>query len=101
MESMNENVLTKDTEPIASLLQSVRRSMKKADRLAESCRPPLNGERYMTDKEVSTRLHVSRRTLQEYRNNGILPYFILAGKVLYKEQDVQRLLENSYRRASG
>ena len=90
-----------DTEPMASLLQSVRRSMKKADGLAESCCPPLNGERFITDREVSARLHVSRRTLQEYRNNGILPYFILAGKVLYREQDVQRLLENSYRRASG
>ena len=101
MESMNENVLTMDTEPIVSLLQSVRKSMKKADWLAESCRPPLNGERYMTDKEISARLHVSHRTLQEYRNNGILPYFILAGKVLYREHDVQRLLESSYRRAFG
>ena len=90
-----------DKEPLASLLQSMRRSMKKADRLAESCRPPLDGERFMTDREVSARLHVSRRTLQEYRNNGILPYFILAGKVLYREHDVQRLLESSYRRAFG
>lgn len=88
-----------DTEPLASLLKSMRRSMKRADILADSYRPPLDGERYLTDREVSERLHVSRRTLQEYRNTGTLPYLILAGKVLYREHDVQRLLDASYRKA--
>ena len=31
----------------------------------ESYRPPLDGERYLTDGEVSELLRVSRRTLQE------------------------------------
>ena len=35
--------------------------------------PTLGGERFLTDREVSARLKVSRRTLQDYRNNGIFP----------------------------
>ena len=44
-------------------------------------RPLLDGERYLTDKEVASILKVSRRTLQEYRNDGELPYILLGGKV--------------------
>ena len=52
-------------------------------------RPLLNGERYLTDMEVSEILKVSRRTLQEYRNEGILPYIPLGGKILYRESDLE------------
>jgi len=45
-------------------------------------RPLLDGERYLTDREVAQILKVSRRTLQEYRNEGMLPYVLLGGKVL-------------------
>ena len=33
----------------------------------ESYRPPLDGERYLTDGEVSELLRVSRRTLQDWK----------------------------------
>lgn len=59
-------------------------------------RPLLNGERYLTDKEVSSILKVSRRTLQEYRNNGVLPYIPLGGKILYRERDLEDLLLRCY-----
>ena len=42
-------------------------------------RPLLDGERYLTDKEVAQILKVSRRTLQEYRNDGVL--LLLGGEV--------------------
>ena len=38
----------------------------------------------------------SKRTLQEYRHAAILPYFIIGGKVLYRESDIQALLESNY-----
>ena len=52
-------------------------------------RPLLDGERYLTDREVAEILKVSRRTLQEYRNDGVLPYILLGGKVLYRESDLR------------
>lgn len=32
----------------------------------------------------------------EYRNEGILPYIPLGGKVLYRESDLEELLERHY-----
>lgn len=96
---MNENVLTAESEPLATLLQGIRKTVKKAVRLTTEYRPPLNGERYLTDKEVAERLKVSRRTLQEYRNARLLPFIVFGGKVLYKEYDIEKLLEENYRKA--
>jgi len=96
---MEGKVITVDMEPMVSILQSIKKSMRKTDRLTESYRPMLNGERYVTDRDVSVRLHISRRTMQEYRNAGLLPYMILGGKVLYRESDIQRLLDGNYRKA--
>jgi len=53
-------------------------------------RPLLDGERYLTDREVAQILKVSRRTLQ------VLPYILLGGKVLYRESDLERVLESCY-----
>ncbi len=66
------------------------------DSVTSNYRPLLNGERYLSDVEVSHRLKVSRRTLQDYRDNGTLPYFKLGGKVLYRESDLEKLLEECY-----
>ena len=57
----------------------------------------LGGEHYLTDRELSQRLKISRRTLQDYRNNGILPYRQLGGKILYRESDIERVLQSCYR----
>jgi excisionase family DNA binding protein len=58
--------------------------------------PLLDGERYLTDREVAEILKVSRRTLQEYRNDGVLLYILLGGKVLYRESDLEKVLESCY-----
>ena len=47
--------------------------------------------------DLKSRLHISKRTLQEYRHAAFLPYFIIGGKVLYRESDIQALLESNYR----
>lgn len=98
---MNDNVLTIDSEPIAGALQSVRKSLKLAQKLADSYVPPLGGERYLTDKELMQRLHVSRRTLQQYRHEGVLPFFLFAGKAIYRESDIQKVLDKYYRKPAG
>ena len=97
---MTQTVLTSDNILIADVLKSIRMSMRKADELAEKSLAPLNGEVYLTDKDVSARLHISKRTLQEYRNTAVLPYFIIGGKVLYRESDIQTLLESNYRKSN-
>ena len=38
------------------------------------------------------------RTLQEYRNNRVLPFILLGGKVLYPETGLRGVLEANYRK---
>ena len=65
---------------------------------AEHKASPSN-EQFLTDKEVSAWLKVSRRTLQDYRNNGMISYYQLGGKILYKESDIESMLAANYREA--
>jgi len=97
---MNEenNVITMDTESVTVLLQNMQKNSKWLSGFLESYSPPLDGERYLTDKEGAELLRVSRRTLQEYRNNRILPFILLGGKVLYPESELRKVLESNYRK---
>ena len=63
------------------------------------CKFHSNFDRLLTDKEVSHLLKVSRRTLQDYRSNGILPYIQVGGKILYRASDIERTLMDGYREA--
>lgn len=97
MEEENR-VITTDDESVAVLLQKMKQQSKWLSEFLESYRPPLDGERYLTDREVAELLRVSRRTLQEYRNNRVLPFILLGGKVLYPESGLRELLEANYRK---
>ena len=61
------------------------------ENLAAGNRPVLGGERYLTDKEVSAQLKLSRRTLQDYRNEGRISF--------YRESDIEKMLQENYREA--
>ena len=50
----------------------------------------------MNGEEVCSQLRPSTRTLQEYRNSGTLPFYKIGGKILYKQSDIQAMLEKHY-----
>lgn len=71
----------------------------KVEKIRDNNKPSLDGERYYTDKELAVKLKVSRRSLQDYRNNGILPYTQIGGKILYRASDIERVLMDGYKEA--
>jgi hypothetical protein len=75
---MNE-LINKENEWIIHFMGSLDRLLDNVEHLTANYRPTLNGERFFTDKEVSVRLKVSRRTLQDYR----IAYIQLDGKIFY------------------
>ena len=75
-------------ERMLSVMEDVQRSL-------------FNGERFLTDEELSKVLRVSRRTLQEYRTARIIPYYLIQGKVLYMESEIQKFLEDSRKKCIG
>lgn len=91
-----EDVITERTPQVIAFFQTMESLLTNIESMAGNCRPFLNGERFMTDKQLAEVLKISRRTLQDYRTNGILSYYMVGGKVLYKESDVLKLLEDNY-----
>ena len=74
---------------------------KALDKLESSGGRTLKGERFVTDEELSRLLKISRRTLQEYRTARIIPYYLIQGKVLYMESEIQKFLEDSRKKCIG
>ena len=81
---------------VKRVMESMKELLALYKSVTDNYHPLLDGERYLTDREVAEVLKVSRRTLQEYRNDGVLPYILLGGKVLYRESDLERVLESCY-----
>ena len=85
-----EGIIGKESESILRffiLLENIQLIM---DQLMECYRPPFNCERFLTYRELSGLLKISRRCLQDYRDQGRLPYVQLGGKVLYKTSDIEK-----------
>ncbi|MCC8035284.1 MAG: helix-turn-helix domain-containing protein [Rikenellaceae bacterium] len=91
-------LLTRSTPRIAAFFDSLDRMLGRVENLAKIGRPMLNGERYLTDLELSQRLKISRRALQDYRRDGKIPYYQIGAKVLYRESDIEKMLKVHYRR---
>lgn len=53
-------------------------------------------KKWMDNQEVCQTLGITKRTLQTYREKGLLPFSRIRHKVFYKPEDVQKLLEASH-----
>lgn len=94
-----EGIITKDNSRMRQFFSLLDNIQTKMEELAENNRPPFNGERFLTDKELSDLLKISRRCLQDYRDQGRIAYIQLGGKILYKVSDIEKLLEDNYHEA--
>lgn len=94
---MAENeIITSDSPQIQMFSQLMKGLLAKLERYCASARPILGGEVFLTGEEVCELLKLSSRTLQEYRSNGTLAYYKIGGKILYKQSDIQAMLERHY-----
>ena len=90
---------TDSREWVHRIMGSLDRMRVGIENLAVGNRPVLGGERYLTDTEVSAQLKLSRHTLQDYRNEGRISYYQLGGKILYRESDIEKMLQENYQEA--
>lgn len=49
-------------------------------------------EKWLDAQEVCMALNISKRSLQSYREYGIIPCSFIGGKYVYKESDLVRIL---------
>ena len=88
------NMEVDDMQVVLSAIYGVSKRIKE---VALTHKPLFGGEHFLTGKEVCERLYISPRTLQDYRDRRIIPYTHFAGKILYKESDLEKLLEDNYK----
>ncbi|MBK5722295.1 helix-turn-helix domain-containing protein [Dysgonomonas sp. Marseille-P4677] len=91
-----EELITKRNKDVIAFFEGLEEIITCMETAFSDTSPLFNGERYLTDREVSGLLKVSRRTLQDYRSQGVISYIQLGGKILYRESDIRRLLEGNY-----
>ena len=71
----------------------------KQDKTLEKLNEPkvmLDGERLLDNQDLCQLLHVSKRTLQRYRDSGELPFQMLYHKTYYKESDVMAFIRINF-----
>ena len=71
--------------------------------LAETCHKAF-GERsrhtdWLHNGDVCRLLNISKRTLQHYRDTGVLPFAQIGHKCYYKREDVEQLLQTKTEKA--
>ena len=71
------------------MLASVRKAMENQSRT-------IGGERYLTTREVCDILKINTGTLQQYRNDYRIGYIKLSKKILFRESDIVRVLNENY-----
>ena len=91
-------MINKETPEMKQLISGIKGLTNRVRVIAQTHRPLFEGEIYLTGREVCERLFLSPRTLQDYRDKSIIPYTQIAGKILYRLSDINRILSENYRK---
>lgn len=94
---MNQLIEKSDLR-IVVLFRRLENAYKMLELLDMPKQRTFNGQRFITDKALSEKLKISRRTLQQYRSSGLIPYYLICGKVIYMESEIQKILEDVRRK---
>ncbi|MFC2326065.1 helix-turn-helix domain-containing protein [Prevotella veroralis] len=93
---MEHEIVNRETPEMKQLISGIKEVSRRIREIAQMHRPLFGGEIYLTGREVCERLFISPRTLQDYRDKSIIPYAQIAGKILYRLSDINRLLQENY-----
>ncbi|MDD2245101.1 MAG: helix-turn-helix domain-containing protein [Bacteroidales bacterium] len=52
-------------------------------------------EKWLGNDDVCSLLQISKRTLQSYRDNGVLPYSQIGRKCYYRVSDIENIISQS------
>lgn len=95
--TMEHEIVNRETPEMKQLISGIQEVSKRIREIAQTHRPLFGGETYLTGREVCELLFINPRTLQDYRDKGIIPYTQIAGKILYRLSDINRLLQENHR----
>lgn len=88
-------ILDRKSTDIASLFADLDELLNTIEQTLKNRTPHLNGENFLSNRDVCRKLHISSRTLQDWRDNGRIPFIQIKGKILYKQSEVLKWLEQN------
>lgn len=91
-----EDVIDRTSPEYVECMEALKGAAKTAEEIIRNIKPSLIGERYFTSEEIMLNFHISRRALQNYRDNGTIPYTLIGGIILYPESGIKQVLERNY-----
>ena len=88
------NMEADDMQVVLSAIGGVSKRIKE---VAQTHKPLFGGEHFLTGKEVCESFLMIRRPPRSTLGLTLFPYTQFAGKILYKESEIERILKNNYR----
>lgn len=89
---MNAVILTE--EQYEKINQKLDYILKKIDE--EKAKP---SEQIIDNEDFLKKMKVSRRTAQKWRDEGIISFSQIGGKIYYKQIDINKMLERNHKKA--
>ena len=96
---MPEEIITRDSAAFKELYRDIVKAIRAVDILIDSHLPVICNILYLTSEENCRIFSISKRYLQNYRDNRQIPYTTLGGKILYPQSSLYKLLEQHYMKA--
>ena len=92
---MADNFQALSGNEISAIFNALNKIKDGITNITDVCQETATG-RYLTDNQLSEILHVSKRTLANYRAKGEFGYYDLPGKILYDEAEIEEFLQRHY-----
>ncbi|MFA6358432.1 MAG: helix-turn-helix domain-containing protein [Candidatus Omnitrophota bacterium] len=90
-------------ETIEIMQEAYRKLVDKMDSIDKKLDDRKNAttlsENWLDIQEACQVLKISKRTLQSYRDNGILPFSQIGGKIYFRANDIEEHLNRHYNKA--
>ena len=93
---MKHEIVNKETPAMKQFIAGIREVNKRLRMIAKALRRLFGGESYFTGREVCELLFINPRTLQDDLDKDVIPYAKIAGKMLHRHFDINRLLQENY-----
>lgn len=96
---MAEQIITRDSREFIDLRRNIIQAIRFVDILIDIHRPAIGNETYLTTEEICSIFNISKRSIQNYRDDRQIPYTMIGGKILYPQSAILELLQAHYVKA--
>ena len=96
---MSDRIITRECSEYQELYRNLCQAIRNLDILIGIHRPSVYGEAYLTSEEICCIFSISKRSLQNYRDNRQIPYTTIGGQILYPQSAILEVLERHFRKA--